>query len=237
MTAKFAGIAGLVLALSPAWALASQESVLDRAHEVLLAALKERQPGVERFELVPLGPGLAKWRSMDASTAEVSVGHDASSARRAKVAVRYARPDGSRREAPIWWSVRAFEPVLVARRLVRANETVTADDFVLQAVDVAGIRRTMRAFESDGPVRKARRFISAGAVLRETDLEPVPEVARDQQVKVRVGAGSVRIETVGIATEQGRLGQIIRVANPASRLRYSARISGEGEVTLGSWTQ
>lgn len=230
-------IAGLAVALASATACAREPTALARAHDVLLVALKERQPAVDRFELMPLGSGQAKWLRMEGATAEFEVRNESSSARRARVVIRYDHLDGSRREESIWWSVRAMSQALVARRAIRANDRVTANDFVVETVDVAGMEGLLKAFEPGGPARQARRFIAAGKPVREMDLETPPDVDRDQMVKVRVGAGPVLIETTGIAIEQGHLGDIIRISNPASRMRYSARISAAGEVTVGSWPE
>jgi flagella basal body P-ring formation protein FlgA len=233
VSVKRASLLWIALAMTPVVACAREETVLERAHDVLLAALQEKHADIDRFELTPLGPGLAKWQGMDARSVEFLALSEAAPGKRARTVVRYDHLDGSRREDAIWWSIRAMGPVLVTRRTIRANEAVTASDVALETADVAGLKGALREIRSGGPVLKARRHLAAGKALQISDLEAAPEVDRDQRIKVRVGAGPVLIETVGIAEEAGRLGEIIRVSNPASGMRYSARISAAGEVTVG----
>jgi flagella basal body P-ring formation protein FlgA len=209
------------------------ETVVDRARHALEAVLRERHAEIERFDLVLIEPDVARWQHRDATTVEIVVPDGASLGKRACVLVRHRRPDGIVQESAIWWSIRAFRPVAVSRRVIRVHEAVNQSDVVIQSRDVAGVPEVIGDIREIGPDRRARRFIPAGTALQQLDLDYVPEVSREQQVRVKVGAGQVLLETVGVAAQEGRTGEVILVTNPASRMRYPARVTGIGEVSVG----
>ena len=210
----------------------AEEILVVRARTALEAALRERHADIERFDLILLEPSAAK--RDPAAPVEIVVPNVASLGKRACVLVRYRNADGSARQSALWWSISAFRPVAVTRRPIRAREVLRESDLTTQSRDVAGMSEPVGDFREIGPDRRARRFMLAGTALQQSDLDYAPEVAREQQVKVKVGAGQVLLETLGVASEEGRTGDIILVTNPASKLRYPARIIGSGEVMVGS---
>jgi flagella basal body P-ring formation protein FlgA len=236
-----AGIAVIVFAVMSLRAEAmsgeANEPILDQARKVLEAKLQERYPAIVRFELRPIQPRARRWVPGDTRAVEVIVPDAKSLARRAVVLVRERLSDGRTADWPIWWSVRAERPVMVVRRAIRQNEPVREQDCFLQYRDVAGMPETIGGFQEIGTNRRARRHIPSGAPLRIGDLEFAPEVAREQSVKVMIGAGPVQIETVGVATKEGRSGEVIQVTNPTSGKRYSALVIGFGEVRVGEATR
>lgn len=237
MTGNTWTLAMTLVAMAPLHAGAFQESgeepVLSRARLVLEAALRERYADVERFDLVLLEPSAARWKKKEVGVDEIVVPEDKLLGKRGSVLVRYREPNGARRESAVWWSIKAFRPVAVARRPIRAHESINESDFIVESHDIAGLVEVVRDIREVGANRRARRFIAAGAPLLKSDLDYAPEVTREQMVTVKVGTKMVLVETVGVAEEEGRTGEIIQIANPVSRMRYPARVTGIGEVSVG----
>jgi flagella basal body P-ring formation protein FlgA len=134
---------------------------------------------------------------------------------------------------PVWFSVRASRPALLARVPLRPGEPVRAGDFQVQTVDVAA--NAAPALRGNAPLEglQLRRAIEPGMVLSAAHVEERPSVARNEQVKVRVVQGSVTIETTGQALADARVGEVIKVRGAGSGEPYPARVVADGVVLAG----
>lgn len=136
------------------------------------------------------------------------------------------------RSVPVWLSVAAYRQVVVARRAFGSREPLSAGDFALEERDVAGVRGAPLGDMNGLMGARARRPLGANDVVLATDVEPKPPVLTEQEVDVRLVAGRVAIDTRAIAEEEGLLGEVIRVRNPASAATYTARVVGEGKALV-----
>jgi flagella basal body P-ring formation protein FlgA len=75
--------------------------------------------------------------------------------------------------------------------------------------------------------------VRRGNALAPDSLDEVAPVRRGQKVKIRLTRGRLRIETVGLAREDGGVGDWIRVLNVASRREVIARVGEDGAVHVG----
>ena len=195
--------------------------------EALVSALRARFPEVVRFEVTPLS------RPRAAGT-EVELPDELTLDKRIQTHVVTAARDGTPRRSVHWWSLKAYAPVVVARRALRAGEPVRPADIALEERDIAGSAGAL--LDADPGLAEARwratRFVQPGAALRRADLEPAPEVLRGQQVRVSVVSGSFTIETTGVAREEGRLGAVIGVVRPGEAQPYFAEVTGERAVLV-----
>lgn len=83
--------------------------------------------------------------------------------------------------------------------------------------------------ESGGPLR-ATRPLTAGTVLTESMVEFIPVIARGAQVQIIAGTPGIHVSAPGVALEDGRIGQVIRVENSASGQVIRARVIAPGRV-------
>lgn len=195
--------------------------------EALVSALRARFPEVVRFEVTPLS------RPRAAGT-EVELPDELALDKRIQTHVAATAKDGTPRRSVQWWSLKAYAPVVVARRALRAGEAVRSADIALEERDIAGSGGVL--LDADPGLAEARwratRFVQTGAALRRADLELAPEVLRGQQVRVSVVSGSFTIETTGVAREEGRLGAVIGVVRPGEAQPYFAEVTGERAVLV-----
>ena len=195
--------------------------------ETLVSALRARFPEVVRFEATPLSHPRA-------GNAELELPDELALDRRIQTHVASTAKDGTPRRSVQWWSLKAYAPVVVARRALRAGEAVRPADIALEERDIAGSGGAL--LDADPGLAEARwratRFVQPGAALRRSDLEPAPEVLRGQQVRVSVVSGSFTIETTGVAREEGRLGAVIGVVRPGEAQPYFAEVTGERAVLV-----
>lgn len=136
------------------------------------------------------------------------------------------------RSVPVWLSVTARAPVLVARRAIKPREKLTPSDVVQEERDVADLGSPALAALADVVGQRARTFLPAGAVVQAKDVEPSPAVWADTTVDVRVTSGAIVIETQAVAEEDGRVGDTVHVRNPTTASIFSARVVGDERVAI-----
>ncbi len=76
------------------------------------------------------------------------------------------------------------------------------------------------------------RSLRAGTVLRLSDIQPVPLIAKGQSVKTIIRVDAVEIVVEGIANADGWLGDQIVIVNPSSKKTFQARVSGPGTAEV-----
>ena len=122
-------------------------------------------------------------------------------------------------------------PMLVLRVAVTRGHRLRAADVEEAMVDIATLRGDPLTHSDELSFMAARRNIAAGTPVTTQQLKPVPLVSRGEVVKLRAGAGSIRISTKGRAEGQGGYGDQIWVENLSSGKRVPAWISGPGQVS------
>lgn len=195
--------------------------------DALVSALRARFPEVVRFEVTPL----ARPR---AANAEIELPAELALDKRIQTHLTTTGRDGKPRRSVQWWALKAYAPVMVARRALRPGEPVQPADLAAEERDIAGAGGAL--LDADPGLAASRwratRFVQPGAALRRADLEPAPEVLRGQQVRVSVVSERFSIETTGIARDEGRLGAVIAVTRPGEPQPYFAEVTGERTVLV-----
>ena len=101
-----------------------------RAH--LLDHLRQMRPDIERFELTPIGHTPA----FIPVGAPAEATHGSVLSARTCVWIKVGRA-GRAGSVPVWFSVKAYRPVLVTQRNRGARDSVDASDFAVEERDVA----------------------------------------------------------------------------------------------------
>ena len=145
-------------------------------------------------------------------------------------AVRYA---GGRRFC-VWVKIaaRAPAPVVVAAADLRPGHAIETAEVRLETRDTLftpGVTNTLDRVIGKWP----RRLVRAGTPIEPQWLEPAPEIARGDAVKVEVWSGSARLELDARAESAAAAGQPVAILNPLTRKRFLARVVGKGRVSVG----
>lgn len=204
-------------------------ALLRVAGDRLAEQLRHAHPGLTRVETMPVG--LTPRLPADADDAVPRVTPDSGLSRRARVWLDIRRRGQPVASIPVWFEVRAYRMAAVVSRPLRPKEAMRAGDITVQEREVAGLGDVLTSDRLD-PEMRARRYLRAGQVLRSTDLEPQPPVVATQPVTVRVLSGSIVIETTGIAEQEGRVGDTIRVRNPNSEASFLAQVTNASQVEV-----
>ena len=126
--------------------------------------------------------------------------------------------------------VRLFGPVVVLKRAVPRHHVLAADDLEVRRMDLAGAGKGFFAGREGLCGKRLRRALTAGSVVHAADVESVPLVRRGEVVDIVARVGAIEVRVPGLAREDGRAGETVRVKNMASRRLVSVRVAGRGLV-------
>lgn len=205
---------------------------VEQARSFLAQQLGAGDGAWQRVEVVPVGQVERVRIPAEASLQPRLVG-EARAAKRMCVWVDVVVKGRRVQSLPVWFAVSAYRPVAVATRALVAQEAIDSVDVRFEERDVAAINGKAILAGHDFSAQRMRRPVGAGQALVASDVEARPTVSRHQEIDVRVSAGSVVIDTKGIALAEGRVGQNILVRNPDSQETYYARVIADGKVMAG----
>lgn len=128
--------------------------------------------------------------------------------------------------------VRIYEDAYVANRKIDRGEDINPNDFRIERCDVT--------YDLDQIVRpsvkldsmRADKTIRAGEALEYRMIERIPVIARGDEVVIRCAIGALEISTLGVAKEDGCIGDLINVMNKETRKRFQAEVESEGVVIV-----
>ena len=123
-----------------------------------------------------------------------------------------------REEARLWIrsEIRAFDQVVVASAPLARQELVSAKDVRLERREVVG--RAGRPFTrlDDVVGKQPTRPIEIGEILTQNSIDKPLLMKRGSAITLVFETGSLRVETLGVAEESGKIGELIQVKNPTS---------------------
>ena len=82
--------------------------------------------------------------------------------------------------------------------------------------------------------RRAKKSLRAGLVLRDRHLQPDWMVQAKQTVSVVNNTGGIHVTTAGIALENGRLGDLVKVKNLSSNSILYGFVAGSKKISIGT---
>lgn len=122
--------------------------------------------------------------------------------------------------------------IAVAQRNLRRGTIISADDVNLTLLDISKIDQPFYAL-ADVVGQKVIRSVRAASVLEGKNLDAPPLVQKGAFVKLIARRGRMLLTATGIAMEEGKMGEMIRVRNSASQKEVLARVIGRDQVEVG----
>lgn len=139
---------------------------------------------------------------------------------------------GPRRIGSAQATVTIEAAALRAVRDLARGAIIELDDVTLRHGAVDGVLLTALPQLTEAQGARVRRSLPAGAVLTADAIVLMPLVRSGQAVVLRALVGHIEARGTGIATQNGRMGAVIRVVNPRSRRTLVGRVTGPGEVEV-----
>ncbi len=132
---------------------------------------------------------------------------------------------------PVWFAVKAWKDVPVARSDLPAGAELRSEDFAVEKRDIA-LSPKILGYITDGSGLRLRTAISRGSPVPVAAVEASHAINRNDQIAVRITTGNIVIETTGIAEASGRIGELIKVKNHSSSKVFLAKVLKPGVVTM-----
>ena len=126
-------------------------------------------------------------------------------------------------------SLRRFVNAAVATKSIPKGRIIEADDITKQRVR---LRSSMQHYLTPSQVvgAVAKRDIRANQIIKAYMVEPDYAVKKRKSVKIVYKKGPIKIELLGLALQNGSLGDIIRVKNISSNKVLRCRVIANGVV-------
>lgn len=128
--------------------------------------------------------------------------------------------------------VREDVAVLVLARNVQPGHVLTADDVTVERRSSASLPHDYLSGGAEAIGLAVRRTQTAGAVLTAAALEAPEVVRRGELVTLAAGAGPVSVRAEGVALEDARLKQRLKVRSASGRV-IEGTAEGPGLVRVG----
>ncbi len=128
--------------------------------------------------------------------------------------------------------VEIYLPVVVVKRPVSRFTVLSAEDLALERRPLTRLPQDVLTEISQAVGLRVRYGLSAGRVLRRSMLETPPLIRRNQLVRIVARSPHLTVTAQGRAREDGRLGEIIRVRNLASKKEIFARVVSPDTVEV-----
>jgi flagella basal body P-ring formation protein FlgA len=144
--------------------------------------------------------------------------------------------EGSRyQRLPVWYEVESIQTVWVMREGRSKHEYV--DETVLEQVKYDVALLAGEPVTVGEPVDRMRltKAVSAGQVLTQSIVEPIPPVEKGDIVTVHVQSGRIYLRAQAIALSDGDLSKRIHVKNRSHGGIYDAVVVGTGEVAANDF--
>ena len=126
-------------------------------------------------------------------------------------------------------------PAVVVTSPVAPHKFITPADITVEKRSLASL--PVRALKDDSMLKLywTRRTISPGTVLTEDMLDIPPAVTRNSPVMITIDNGTIYIAAAGLAMQDGRPGDIIRVQNVETKRIIMAKVQAKGTVVPLGW--
>lgn len=128
-------------------------------------------------------------------------------------------------------TLRVFKNVPVARKLIRFNERIQAEDIEVFEADITYLKED--APESSQVVGLlANRTLAPKTPVLLSDLKREPAARRGQIVKALVGDQEFEVSIQASVEENGFIGDVIKIKNPETQKSMSAIVVDKGVVKV-----
>lgn len=224
---------------SVGWSGADSVAVRTQSQTVPATALAEAAVSAVRSQFLPAHPRLEVKVAVNPVSLEVPVGKVELRARLLGSAALTARMsqwidllvDGVvYRSAVVQLNVSALQKVYVARRALEQGAWVSADDFAVVDVNVAGV--TPVAVGAPLQPFRLREKLKDGQLLVATAQLGGGKVLRGDQVKLVINSGQIGIETAAVAMAEAGPGQMLAVRPVGGSDIVTGRVGRSGAVTI-----
>ena len=130
----------------------------------------------------------------------------------------------------VWFRVRAYAQVWVARHNISFNTMIEPKAFSSQERNIAGLNgEPARSLPENTWIKSS---LLQNKILLESQLKEPPLIKQGQTVKVSLHQNSINLVMDAVAMADGYLGQMIMVKNPVNQKSFVAKVTNAEQAEV-----
>ncbi len=133
---------------------------------------------------------------------------------------------------PVYFKVRVFEYVAIAKRRIARNQQLTKENVFMARRETTKIRGLAFSSRDNLTGKTAAVSILPYTILTEDMVETPPTIKQGSVVKLFIKSSGFRIVTKGLAQQTGYTGEVIKVKNLDSKKILYGEIIDSGRVQI-----
>jgi len=144
----------------------------------------------------------------------------------------YTGANGNSQSIRLWGFVEVLKKVPIVVKPLQAGEMLREDHVSLEFTELSRLPHDVVFDISSALGKEVRVSLRPGMVLRRSHLQLPLLVKRNEEVELIAQGKNFIVKAKGIALENGRLGEVIRVRNKESKKVVFAKVAGERLVEV-----
>lgn len=128
--------------------------------------------------------------------------------------------------------IRTFDDVLVTTKEIAKHEVIEVSTLIKQRIETTMLNEECAISADQLLGVRATRIIQANSAIKISMIEQIPLVQQKELVTLRVISKNITIETSGIAKDEGRFGDEIKVLRAGSREYVLGKVVGKQIVEI-----
>ncbi|MFC4527567.1 flagellar basal body P-ring formation protein FlgA [Dyella halodurans] len=136
------------------------------------------------------------------------------------------------RSATVWFAVSIQDKVLTYGEHAPIGVLASALRIQSTEVDVAALQEEPIDAPTELAGMRLRKPVQAGAAVLWSDFEKIPDVDRQEKVRVLASYGDIHLATRGVANEMGNTGDVVPVLVEGADEPVRARVTDKGVVEV-----
>lgn len=131
---------------------------------------------------------------------------------------------------PVWFSVKAYQKVLVATKHIKNHRLLQTNDLKIQNRDIAGLKNPpLTHIPQQAWVKQS---VNKNQILTSDEIGKQPDVRQGQKVSVLIKQVRISISTEALAEHDAYIGELVRMKNLKNKKHFLARVSGKNQVEI-----
>ena len=128
--------------------------------------------------------------------------------------------------------VNRYEPVVCTTRYIPRGRTLTAEDVVLKKINTSKAPARLVRMPENAIGKQAKSSLRAGRAVCLNRLVSPPLIEKGDRVKILASSGGIQVTTLGVAMNEGRKGDQIKVENITSNKMVVGRVADHATVEV-----
>jgi flagella basal body P-ring formation protein FlgA len=132
----------------------------------------------------------------------------------------------------LWFNVAGYGQAVVAARSLSVGASLDSGDGAVVERDIVGVSCNPIRDPQMLTAKRTKRFFQVGEIICDNLLEPLPAVARGEEVALLYVGRNFTLAAKAIAQADGTVGKRVTVRNVSSGEVFAATVTGAGEVSV-----